>query len=150
MQLRLWLDISVEDILWIQLKSKSSNLSMCLAVCYLPPTESSRPIDQEMLFDNLLQQVYCNQNKGYTIILGDFNSRCGHFNDYIEGVDDIVPIVIDNTENLKGDLFIEFLRDINFAMLNGRIGVNDFTYISPRGRSVVDYICVPYEQFKYI
>jgi c-di-GMP-related signal transduction protein len=103
-----------------------------------------------MLFDNLLQQVYCNQNKGYTIILGDFNSRCGHFNDYIEGVDDIVPIVIDNTENLKGDLFIEFLRDINFAMLNGRIGVNDFTYISPRGRSVVDYICVPYEQFKYI
>jgi hypothetical protein len=55
-----------------------------------------------MLFDNLLQQVYCNQNKGYTIILGDFNSRCGHINDYIEGVDDIVPIVIDNTENLKG------------------------------------------------
>jgi hypothetical protein len=69
-----------------------------------------------------------------------FNSRCGHCNDYIEGVDDIVPIVIDNTENLKGDLFIEFLRDINFAMLNGRIGVNDFTCISPRGRSVVDYI----------
>ena len=51
---------------------------------------------------------------------------------------------------LNGDLFIEFLTDINFAMLNGRIGANDFTYISPRGRSVVDYICVPYEQFEYI
>jgi hypothetical protein len=69
------------------------------------------------------------------MILGDFNSRCGPNNDYIEGVDDIVPRpVIDYTENLNGDLFIEFLTDINFAMLNGRIGVNDCTYISPWGR----------------
>ena len=128
-------DKSVEDILWIQLKCKSSNVSMCLAVCYLPPNESSRPIYQEIFFDNLLQQVYCNQNKGYTIILEDFNSRCGPNNDYIEGVDDIVPRpVIDYTENLNGDLFIEFLTDINFAMLNGRIGVNDCTYTSPWGR----------------
>jgi len=58
--------------------------------------------------------------------------------------------VIDYTENSNGDLFIEFLTDINFAILNGRIGVNDFTYISPQGRSVVDYICVLYEQFEYI
>lgn len=58
--------------------------------------------------------------------------------------------MIDYTKNLNGDLFIEFLTDIYFGMLNGRIGVNDFTYISPRGRSVVDYICVPYEQFEYI
>ena len=70
------LEKSVEGILWIQLKCKSSNLSMCLSVCYPPPNESSKPIDQEMFFDNLLQQVYCNQSKEYTIILGDFNSRC--------------------------------------------------------------------------
>ena len=87
---------------------------MCLTVCYLPPNESSRPIYQEIFFDNLLQQVYCNQNKGYIIILGDFNSRCGPNNDYIEGVDDIVPRPV--------------------IMLNGRIGVNDCTYISPWGR----------------
>ncbi|VDI09227.1 Hypothetical predicted protein [Mytilus galloprovincialis] len=31
-------------------------------------------------------------------------------------------------------------------MLNGRIGCNEFTYISPQGKSVVDYVCVPYEQ----
>jgi hypothetical protein len=62
------------------------------------------------------------------------SSRCGPNNDYIEGVDDIVPRpVIDFTENLNGDLFIEILTDINFAMLNGRIGVNDCTYISPWG-----------------
>ena len=35
-------------------------------------------------------------------------------------------------------------------MLNGRIGSNNFTYISPQGKSVVDYICVPYEQLDSI
>jgi hypothetical protein len=35
-------------------------------------------------------------------------------------------------------------------MLNGRIGLNDFTYISPQGKSVVDYMCVPYEQLNEI
>ncbi|CAC5383691.1 unnamed protein product [Mytilus coruscus] len=97
--------------------------------------------------------TYCNkyQTKGYTIICGDFNARCGSNTDYIEGVDDIKPrTTIDTTENYNGDLFCEFLSDTNFAMLNGRIGINDFTYISPRGRSVVDYICVPYEQLESV
>jgi len=35
-------------------------------------------------------------------------------------------------------------------MLNGRFEDNDFTYISTTGRSVIDYICVPYEQFKHV
>jgi hypothetical protein len=39
---------------------------------------------------------------------------------------------------------------IDFAMLNGRIGLNDSTYISPQGKSVVDYMCVPYEQLHEI
>lgn len=53
-------------------------------------------------------------------------------------------------ENYNGDLFINFLTDINFAMLNGCIGLNDFTYISPQGKSVVDYMCVPYDQLNEI
>ena len=32
-------------------------------------------------------------------------------------------------------------------MLNGRLGTNDFTHISKPGRSVVDYVCVPHEQY---
>ena len=35
-------------------------------------------------------------------------------------------------------------------MLNGCIGLNDFTYISPQGKSVVDYMCVPYDQLNEI
>lgn len=145
------LDKSVEDILWIKVKCKTSDYILCIAICYLPPNESSRPNDQEMFFENLLQQVYCNQTIGNIVICGDFNSRCGYYSDFIEGVDEISPrSVIDVNENYNGDLFINFLTDINFAMLNGRIGLNDFTYISPQGKSVVDYMCVPYEQLNEI
>ena len=31
-------------------------------------------------------------------------------------------------------------------MLNGRVGQNDYTGLSNRGRTVIDYCCVPYEQ----
>ncbi|CAC5415578.1 unnamed protein product [Mytilus coruscus] len=142
------LDNSVEEISWIKLKSKSSDFILCVAVCYLPPNESSRLNDQELFFENLLHQVYCYQSIGNIVICGDFDSRTGNKSDYIEGVDEISPrSVIDVNENYNGDLFIDFLTNINFAMLNGKIGLNDFTYISPQGKSVVDYMCVPREQF---
>ena len=145
------LDKSNEGILWIYFKCKYSDFNFSIAICYLPPNESTRPNDQEKFFEDLIQQVYCNQSKGNTIICGDFNARCGSNTEYIEGVDDVKPrTVIDQTENHNGDLFCEFLSDINFAMVNGRIGVNDYTYISPRGKAVVDYICVPYEQLNNV
>ena len=33
-------------------------------------------------------------------------------------------------------------------MLNGRLGENNFTHVSTRGKSVVDYVFVPHEQFQ--
>ena len=41
-----------------------------------------------------------------------------------------------------GDVFLELYNDIKFAVTNGRITkeYNDFTYVSTRGKSVVDYI----------
>ena len=145
------LDKSVEDILWIKVKCKASNYILCIAICYLPPNESSKPNDQEMFFENLLQQVYCNQTIGNIAICGDFDSRCGYYSDFIEGVDEISPrSVIDVNENNNGDLFNNFLTNINSAMLNGRIGLNYFNYISPQGKSGVDYMCVQYDQFNEI
>jgi hypothetical protein len=111
------LDKSVEDILWIKVKCKASNYILCIVICYLPPNESSKPNDQEMFFENLLQQVYCNQTIGNIAICGDFNSRCGYYSDFIEGVDEISPrSVIDVNEHFNGDLFINFLTNINSAM----------------------------------
>ena len=95
-----------------------------------------------------MEKVYEYQNDGHLIICGDLNARVGQESDYIEGVDDVKPReVIDDTVNRYGDHFLDFLINCNFCMLNGRLGTNDFTHISKRGRSVVDYVCVPHEQY---
>lgn len=56
--------------------------------------------------------------------------------------------VIDPIQNSHGEFLTDFLDLVatNMCMLNGRLGQNDYTGLSPRGRSVVDYCCVPYEQ----
>lgn len=93
-----------------------------------------------------MEKVYEYQNDGHLIVCGDLNARVGQESDYIEGVDDVKPReVIDDTINRYGDHFLDFLINCNFCMLNGRLGTNDFTHISKRGRSVVDYVCVPHE-----
>ena len=68
--------------------------------------------------------------------------------DYIEGVDDVIERdIIDSISNHYGDLLLNFLIDCNFCMLNGRVkGKNEFTHVSHRGRSVVDYVLIPHEQ----
>ena len=79
------------------------------------------------------------------------NTRVGLNTDFIEGVDLVTPRnVIGYTENGHGDAFINFLCDAHFAKLNGRFKDNDFTCISTKGKSVVDYICTPYEDIDTI
>ena len=140
------LDSTEEDFLWVKLKHKLSGFKLNLCVCYLPPANSSRPVDPEAVFTNLLKTVYEYQNDGNIVLCGDFNARCGNECDYIEGVDPIPPReALDEQCNAVGYQFIDFLVDCNLCMLNGRIGRNNYTCISPLGKSVVDYICVPQE-----
>jgi hypothetical protein len=67
----------------------------------------------------------------------------------IAGVDDVsVRSVLDFTRNSYCNTFIEFLTSINCCMLNGRVGNNnDFTCVSSKGQSVIDYCIVSYEIF---
>ena len=99
----------------------------------------------------LLEQVYSYQNDGRVYICADFNSRVGDASEFIEGVDDVIPRdVVDHVSNTNGDLLIDFLVDSGICMVNGRVGHNDFTHVSHRGKSVVDYVCVPYEQLPFV
>ena len=140
------LDTSCEDILWV--KFNDDDTCFCVCVCYLPPAGSSRLNVAEEFFTKLTEQVYAYQNMGNIYICGDFNGRCGDSSDYVEGVDCVNSReTLDNTSNHYGDLLIQFMTDCNFCMLNGRVnGKNDFTCVSNRGRSVVDYVLVPHEQ----
>ena len=70
--------------------------------------------------------------------------------DHIEGVDSIPSRnVVDFTKNSYGEYLCKFLIDSNCCILNGRqYNNNDFTFVSTRGRSVVDYFIVPYENLE--
>ena len=145
------LDETVEDILWLKLCSKQSQDNLVVCVCYLPPSDSVRNNDPESFYCTLLEQVYAYQNEGRLFVCGDFNSRVGDDAEYIEGVDDVAPrTVIDHVSNSNGDLLIDFLTDCGLCMINGRIGHNDYTHVSHRGKSVVDFVFVPYEQLIHV
>lgn len=143
------LDKSYEGILWIQFISNVDNFVFNLCVCYLPPEGSTRNIDVNDFYETLLAQVYLYQNDGLFSICGDFNSRISNMTDYIEGVDDVPDReVIDFTHNMYGYKMIDFLLGSNCCVLNGRQDVciqDDFTSVSTKGLSVVDYCMVPYE-----
>ena len=71
--------------------------------------------------------------------------------DYISGLD-VLPErnTVDFTVNSYGELFIDFLINTNLCVLNGRNSVkNDFTSISVKGCSVVDYCITPYDSLNY-
>ena len=142
------LNDEVDDILWVKVTTKADGDNLLECVCYIPPIGSSRVIDASEYFDMLLAQVSEYQNIGRMVIGGNFNSRCSDVSDYIEGVDDVCERkCIDQYENSYCNFFMEFLISTNFCMLNGRLGINDFTSISEKGKAVVDYICVPHSQF---
>jgi hypothetical protein len=82
--------------------------------------------------------------------MGDFNARIGSLPDTIEGFDVIPPrTVIDTTLNQHGHEFLDFLNDAKFCVLNGRLtnNQNGFTSVSRKGRAVVDYVCIPQDQY---
>ena len=141
------LEQDYEGIFWVQLESIETGRLLLVCVCYLPPKDSTKSVDGLAFFDKLLCDIYKFQNLGQIVIGGDFNARCGSRSDYIEGVDKIPSRnVIDEYENCYGDYILNFLVDVNFCMLNGRIGSNNYTSISHRGKAVVDYIIVPHTQ----
>ena len=52
--------------------------------------------------------------------------------------------------NQHGHELIEFLNEANFCVLNGRFPEDNYTFISTKGKPVVDYICVPIDTFKNV
>ncbi len=141
------LDNSVEDVLWLQLRGTEVDFVYNMCVCYLPPEGSSRHVDVEDFYDNLLCQVYSYNNSGSFFICGDLNSRLGDRLDFTEGVDDVAEReVLDFTRNRHGEYLADFLISSSCCVLNGRDNVkNDFTSFNTAGQSVVDYCAVPAE-----
>ncbi|VDI61349.1 Hypothetical predicted protein [Mytilus galloprovincialis] len=98
-----------------------------------------------------MSNIYTIPNGSPFYLCGDWNSRVSDIEDYIQGIDFLPERnVVDFTPNSYGDLFCEFLSNINCCILNGRNFINnDYTFVSTRGSSVVDYCVVPYEKLAF-
>ena len=142
------IDKTIDGVLGLQFTNKSNDFTLILFACYLPPDNSIWGRDLNAFCCHLLTQLYLHQHADNVILCGDFNSRIGDLKDYVEGIDDYNPrIVIDKTKNSHGDTFIEFVKDGNLAVINGRINPenDNYTFVSNRGTSVVDYFLTPYD-----
>jgi len=130
-------DTSVDDFLRIKFTVIQDPSKECYNYVrvYLPPEHSARAVNVNEFLDSLMTKIY-------TI-------RCAEIPDYVEGIDDLPDrLVIDFGHNTYGRLLCDFL--INGCILNGRSYTqNNFTFISSRGSSVVDYCLVQYEQLHY-
>ena len=137
----------MEGILWTQLQSRYDNEhTVLLCVAYLPPSNSCRGDTAQTFYDTLLGQVYMYWNENDILICGDFNGRIGNAQD-IELSDDTSQNrhPVDTVRNKYGDYLIEFLRDSGMCVMNSRVNPenDNYTCISRRGRSVVDYMIIP-------
>ena len=121
--------------------------SMMLYACYLPPENSVWGHDPNTFYADLLTELCMHNETDAVISCGDFNGRIGNMADVDINVDvDIANRTsIDRIKHAHGDALIEFVVDSKLAILNGRIDPqnDNFTFVSPRGKSVVDYLIVP-------
>ena len=144
---------SDEGVLTVVLKHKQREYKCALIACYLPPEHSSHGREPDQFFESVTQQLYTFNDCDDIVIAGDFNARTGGKLDYIVDVDEVPERhFLDHVSNKQGVSFIEFLRDVRYCIVNGRIThqSDKFTSISTKGVAVVDYVCVKYESIENV
>ena len=142
-----------EGILGLKLKCKESDTLIGLLANYLPPDSYLYGKDPEGFFlENSL--IYSDLLDCDLVVGGgDLNSRTRGEKDYIDFIDGNTAVRInpDQEKNSHGNFFLQFLKDNRALICNGRVTpeFNDFTFLSPRGRSVPDYIYCPADHINY-
>ena len=145
-------DKVLDGILEISLRHKNSNLSIVVFCCYLPPERSPWGRNISDYFAHIMSQLYLCAEDDIVILCGDMNARIGEMKDYTVNLDNVQDRkVIDLSVNNHGKTFIEFLIDGKLCVLNGRFDTesDNYTFVSPMGKSVVDYMFVPQDVLTY-
>lgn len=146
------IDKSFEGIIALECKHLATNFTMILIGVYLPPENTTWGRESAQFFAHLVMLSYQFTYADLLFICGDMNARISDKPDYIPEVDDMSKRQnIDQSNNSHGDLLIEFLKDTKMCILNGRLTphMDNFTCVSSKGRSVVDYLCIPHECLRF-
>ncbi len=92
--------------------------------------------DPDTFFTHMVGNLYANTHFDHILIHGDFNARIGNLKDTIPEIDQITDrSILDEIKSGHCDSFIEFLKDSNLCLLNGRLSPdrNDYTRVSAQG-----------------
>ena len=137
----------------LKLQNQLNDLLIGVFGLYLPPDSYVYGQNAEEFF-NSASVIWENMfDCDLLISAGDLNARTKELIDYCPEIDGSIPLRSnpDKIKNSHGEAFLTFLKDNRAVILNGRVTqhLNNFTFISPRGSSVPDYIFCPFEHYKY-
>ena len=110
---------SLDGILCIKLTSKSTDYSLLLLTCYLPPENSVWGRNSQQFISHVLSYIYINNECTSVFVCGDFNARIGSLDDLTD-FDDVNILkrhVLDKTINQHGHSFIDFLNEAKVCIL---------------------------------
>ncbi len=97
--------------------------------------------------NRLLLEVYKQVDADAIYFAGDLNAKLGSLKDYTD-IDNVsARVVLDKTENNHGKALREFLLDAKCCVVNSRVTpqYDNYTFVSTRGTSVVDYFISPHD-----
>ena len=137
-----------DGILGVRLRHRFTEYSIGIMGNYLSPSNYQYGRDPEGYFNNCAAIWDTLADCDLRVAAGDYNSRTAQVLDYLPDIDgDLIPPRTnpDNIKNSHGDCFISFLKENRTIILNGRVTphYNNYTFVSPRGVSVPDYIVCP-------
>lgn len=157
-----------DSVIWLKVDKSFFHTTSDVYLCgvYIWPEESPMyNIFNVDLFDVIQNDVYEFENKGCIYIIGDFNSRVGVRDDYINfdrnidqvDSDDYIPdeplsrASSDKTCNSFGLKLLDLCKSSCIRIVNGRLsndcGVGSFTFASGQGASVIDYVLAKERDF---
>ncbi len=140
-------DKEYDGILAVKFNSKDSDYSFIVIALYLPPEQSTWGRDGAGFYAHVLKLIYEHSYCDSILLAGDLNSKMGTAQDYIPEVDDNIQPrdILDKNRNKHGQELVDFLIESKMCVCNGRVTpqYDNYTFIHTRGKSVIDYICVP-------
>lgn len=143
----------VEGVLRAEITDKISDYTVVVYQIYLPPQGTKYGREGHRVFHLLLEEVFgqvC-QEADAVYMCGDINARLGKEQE-ASLIDDVPDRQILDTTSMSGHgrSLMDFLNDAKFCVVNGRIGRDNYTCMSKKGQSVVDYFFVSHENLKTI
>ena len=157
---------STNNFVWCEINKEIMGTLNHVYLCgvYIPPINSKYFLPE--LFEELENDVAEFQTKGPVILLGDFNSRTGKYEDHISIDSDnlldntsensFIPKQRNNYDNIlngHGKNLLQVCKNLDLRIINGRVrgdSMGNITYHGRIGVSTVDYIICDQSLFQHV